>query len=119
MERGLVVGAFGVLLVGLLWAANSFAGAYGTGRAEAESQVLSRRPEVVLFTEEALPSTPAGVTHADLGQGVEPRHEYRGLRLLLQSDDRLFLVPAQWTDESSTFVVPYDDKIRLRLLAPR
>jgi hypothetical protein len=115
-ERALVFGAYGVLLVGLLWAANSFAGAYGRGRAEDESRFLERRPEIVLYTEEPLPVVPAGVTHTDLGPDVKPGHEYRGLRLLLQSDDRLFLVPARWAGGTGTLVIPYDDKLRLQLL---
>jgi hypothetical protein len=115
-ERVLTWTAFGVLLIGLLWAANSFAGAYGRGRAEDESHYLSRRPEVVLFTEDPLPAVPPGVAYTDLGQDAKPRHQYRGLRLLLQSDDRLFLVPADWSGMSSTLVVPYDDKIRLLLV---
>jgi len=57
--RVLTLTAFGVLLIGLLWAANSFAGAYGRGRAADESRYLSRRPEVVLFTEDPLPAVPA------------------------------------------------------------
>jgi hypothetical protein len=119
IERILVVTAFGVLLIGLLWTATSFAGAYGSGRAEQDSRSLSRRPEVVLFTDDPLPAVPSGVTVTDLGPDAKPRYQYRGLRLLLQSGDRLFLVPAEWTGTSGTLVVPYDDKIRLLLLAPR
>jgi hypothetical protein len=115
-ERVLTLTAFGVLLVGLLWAANSFAGAYGRGRAADESRYLSRRPEVVLFTEDPLPVVPPGIAYADLGPDAKPRYQYRGFRLLLQSDDRLFLVPADWSSTSSTLVVPYDDKIRLLLV---
>lgn len=117
-ERVLIVAAFGVLLVGLLWAANSFAWAYGTGRAEDESHSLGRRPEIVLFTDAPLPVVPPGVAQNDLGPDAKPRYAYRGLRLLLQSGDRLFLVPAEWTTGSSTLVIPYDESIRLQLLPP-
>ncbi|WP_433303572.1 hypothetical protein ACQP2F_12375 [Actinoplanes sp. CA-030573] len=118
VERVLVVTAFGVLLIGLLWAATSFAWGYGTGRAEDESHTLARRPEIVLFTADPLPAVPPGVIHTDLGPAAKPRHAYRGLRLLLQSGGRLFLVPAEWTDSASTLVIPYDASIRLQLLRP-
>jgi hypothetical protein len=117
-ERAMIVAAFGVLVIGLLWTANTFAGAYGAGRAQDEAQALSRRPEVVLFTNDPLPEVPPGVTHVDLGSDTRARHEYRGLRLLLQSGDRLFLVPAEWTPDSSTLVVPYDADVRLQLRPP-
>ncbi|TCM48739.1 hypothetical protein [Kribbella sp. VKM Ac-2568] len=115
MEGIAIVIAVGVLATGLFWTANTFAAAYGTGRAEFDAANLHRRPQVALFTRDALPVIPAGVTCNDLGQGVKHRYEYNGLRLLLASDDRLFLVPGAWTADASTLVVPYDDSIRLVL----
>jgi hypothetical protein len=118
-ERTAMIVAAGILAVGLFWTANSFAGAYGTGRAQADAENLSRRPEVVLFTREPLPAVPSGVGHADLGPGTPYRHRYGGLRLLLVSDGRLYLVPAGWSADASTLVIPYDSGIRMQLLPPR
>jgi hypothetical protein len=108
----------GLVLVGLFWAANSFAWAFGQGRAVEDALGLPAQPEVVLDTKEALVDLPQGITEVPLPTDAEQafRYRYRGLRLLLAAGDRLFLVPAHWTEEGRTLVVPYDDEIRIQLI---
>lgn len=109
-----------VVVAGAFWAANSFAAAYGRGRALDDADALARRPEVVLYARQPIRDLPAGVEQTKLpAAGKDPyRFRYQGLRLLVESQSRLFLVPAQWVPGSSrTLVVPYDDSVRLDLLA--
>ena len=117
-RRLAVVAVSGLVLVGLFWATNSFAWAFGQGRAVDQAIGLPKEPEVVLDTKEPLVDLPDGVVEIPLAAGPnrEFRYRYRGLRLLLASGGRLFLVPAHWTDGSRTLVVPYDDQIRLQLI---
>lgn len=117
VRRLITVAVSGLVLVGLFWAANSFAWAFGQGRAVDDAGQLPYRAEVLLDTKEPLADLPPGVEETPLAG--EFKHRYHGLRLLVAADDRLFLVPAPWTDQARTLVVPYDDQIRLQLVPPR
>lgn len=118
LRRLVAVVAAGLVLVGLFWAANSFAWAFGQGRAVDDALALPTQPELVLDTREPLVDLPEGVTEVPLPAGSEQafRYRYRGLRLLLAAGGRLFLVPAHWTDHGRTLVVPYDGEIRIQLV---
>ncbi|WP_433824421.1 hypothetical protein ACQP2E_19940 [Actinoplanes sp. CA-015351] len=105
----------GLLVVGLFWAANSFAWAFGTGRAYEEAGNLANRPELIIDTKDRLAEPPAGVTETPLpGDGFTYR--YTGLRLLIEADGRLYLVPAPWTVTSKTLIIAFDDEIRVQLI---
>ncbi|GAA2707138.1 hypothetical protein [Actinoplanes palleronii] len=117
LRRLITVAVSGLVLVGLFWAVNSFAWAYGQGRAVDDARRLSYRAEVLLDTKEPLIDLPPGVDETPLAG--EFKHRYHGLRLLVAADDRLFLVPATWTDQARTLVIPYDDQIRIQLIPPR
>ena len=107
----------GLVLAGLFWATNSFAWAFGEGRAYDDALKLPRQPEVVLDTEESLGELPDGVSEAVLSteEDASFRYRYRGLRLLLEGGGRLFLVPGHWVEGSRTLVIPYDTSVRLQL----
>ncbi len=109
-----------IVVAGSFWTANSFAAAYGRGRALDDAASLEHRPEVVLYTKEPLRDAPSGVEQTEVAGAAKDsyRFRYRGLRLLVESNGRLFLVPAQWiAGNSETLVVPYDDSIRIGLIA--
>jgi hypothetical protein len=114
LRRLFAVAVTGLALVGLFWAANTFASAFGRGRAIDDALDLPSRPEVVLDTKEPLVDLPPGITES--GLPGEYKHRYTGLRLLIAAGGRLFLVPAEWSDRPRTVVVPYDDEIRLQLI---
>ncbi|MGH3461601.1 MAG: hypothetical protein ACRDP9_09010 [Kribbellaceae bacterium] len=48
------------------------------------------------------------------GAGQTFNYRYRGLRLLVVGDDRLFLVPQRWTASNTTLVVPLDGDVRVQ-----
>jgi len=108
----------GLVFAGLFWAANGFAAGFGTGRAVDDATALPRRPEVVLDTKERLVDPPEGVTETPLPveEGQTYKYRYRGLRLLLATGGRLFLVPQHWDDQGRTLVVPNDSQLRLELV---
>lgn len=109
-----------LVVAGLFWTANSFASAYGNGRALDDAEDLPKRPEVILDTQEPINDPPFGVLHTELPGNVKFRHRYTGLRLLVESDHRLFLVPARWSAGSSrTLVVDNSADIRLQLAPMR
>jgi len=112
----LVVGALVVL--GLFWATNSVAGAYGRGRAADFARNLTSRPGVVLDTRDRLFLVSGDVEESALTTEVDAayRFRYRNLRLLAASDGRLYLVPANWRRGAGTVVVMPDDGVRLQFL---
>ncbi|OLT20370.1 hypothetical protein BJF78_09635 [Pseudonocardia sp. CNS-139] len=116
------VSAAGAVLVALLvvlalfWAANDFAGAVGRGRAAATLRALDERPGVVLYSAERLFLQGPGVREQSLPDDPHGRYRYRyeGLRLLIESDERLVLLPAGWTPEAGpAFVVAQDEALRV------
>ncbi|MEV6303459.1 hypothetical protein AB0M02_28885 [Actinoplanes sp. NPDC051861] len=118
IRRVVTVTAAGLVFVGLFWAANTFAWSFGQGRAADDATILAGEAEVVLDTKQALADLPEGVTSAELPDTPEDgfRYRYRGLRLLVAAEDRLFLIPADWARGGRTLVVPYDDQVRLQLI---
>lgn len=112
----LMIVLVGIATLGLFWATNSFAAAYGRGRAHQVAAALHTRPAIVLDTKERLYVTLPGVTETALAkeEGQTFRFRYRGLHVLIAAGGRLFLVPAQWNDMAGTVVVPYSDTVRIQ-----
>jgi hypothetical protein len=115
LRRVALAAVGGLVVAGLFWASNSFAAAFGASRGYDDATHLPGRPEVVIDTKEPLVALPPGVTQQRLN-GSAFHYRYRGLRLLLESGGRLFLVPARWTTQGKALVVPYDADIRLQLV---
>ncbi len=112
----LVVGALVVL--GLFWATNSVASAYGRGRAMDFARTLPDRPAVVLDTKERLFLVNGGVEETALPTDGDAtyRYRYRNLRLIAASEDRLYVAPADWRRGAGTVVVLSSDDVRLQFL---
>ncbi|MBW4721327.1 hypothetical protein [Saccharothrix obliqua] len=108
----------GSVVLGLFWATNAFAGAYGRGRAVDTASELVTRPGVVLDTEERLYLAVPGVTETVLpaADGQKFKYRYRGLHLLTEAGGRLYLVPATWSGRAATVVKPYDGSVRVQFL---
>lgn len=118
LRRSGMISVLGIVIVGLFWASNSFALVFGAGRAYQDALVFKEKPEVVLDVRERLQAVPPGVTEINLGQDSDAdfRYRYRNLRLLIESGGRLFLIPAHWTREGQTIIVPYDSNVRIKLI---
>jgi hypothetical protein len=120
VRRGCLACVVGLAVAGLFWAANEFAWAYGAGRAYDDARKLTERPSVILETRHALTDPPIGIHETALGSDGTAQdafgYRYDGMRLLLASGGRLFLVPERWTKESRTMVVAYDGEVRVQLV---
>ena len=116
MAPTLLVGALVVL--GLFWATNSVAGAYGRGRAMDFARSLSDRPAVVLDTKERLFVLDDHVEESALTHEADAdyRYRYRNLRLLSASEGRLYLAPESWQRGAGTVIVLPEDGVRLQFL---
>jgi hypothetical protein len=118
LRRGGQVCAAGLVVAGFFWAVHQFAWASGQDRAYDDAVGLPKEPEIILDTGERLTDVPATVKESELTATQEAvfRYRYRGLRLLVASGGRLFLVPQPWTEQSRTLVVPYDGDVRIQLI---
>jgi hypothetical protein len=104
-----------VMLVALLivlsafWTASTYADALGRGRAARLAAALSARPHVTVFAPKRLSIDAGGVTERRLtGDDLAYRYRYSGLRLLIRSGGKYFLLPDRWTRSSGAAIVLAD-----------
>lgn len=104
-------------LLSLFWAASLYAAALGRGRAEVLASGLDRRPGVTILSRDDLSISGPGVVAEQVNKPQSIYHfRYSGLRLLIQSGGRLFLLPAGWTrGEGAVIVLEPAEGIRLEL----
>jgi hypothetical protein len=110
------------LATNVFWATATFAEWSGRGTAMELADHLERLPSVILDTTEQLHLTSPGIDERILrtaegapADGQTYFYRYRGLRLLIQGSDYLFLVPGgTWSASNSTLVVPLDSSVRLQ-----
>jgi hypothetical protein len=113
-------GSLAIVLVALLvvlslfWAMSEYAGALGRGRAARLEAGLSSRPGVVVFSKERLNMEAPAVVETRLpGADSSFRFRYSGLRLLIRSGGKYFLLPDGWTrDTGAAVVLPDSEDLR-------
>jgi hypothetical protein len=105
-----------VAIANLFWATATLAQWSGRGEAIDLSQRLDELPSVILDTKERLYIRDPIIDESVLPEGAEQqfRYRYRQLRLLAHGDDRMFLIPAEWTPSGTTLVVPLDEHVRVQ-----
>lgn len=98
------------------WATATTAQYSGRGLAKSDAENLKQFPVVILDTKERLQLRSPGIEETALrtGTGQTFNYRYRGLRLLVVGQNRLFLVPQQWNASNTTLVVPLDGSIRVQ-----
>jgi hypothetical protein len=111
----------GLALMALFWTVALYADQTGTELARSITRHLASRTEVVLYAKERLMLTGPGVKVADIDQADSKyRYRYRGLRLLVRSQDRYVLLPVGWTrGRDSAYVLRDDADVRLEFAAHR
>lgn len=116
LRRGILALALVAIVGCLFWATATVAEWTGLGNGMRTARNLDRLSPVILDTRERLFLTDGIVeeTALPVGDGSQFRYRYRGLRLLIEGDGRLFLVPETWSEHASTIVVPLDDSVRVR-----
>lgn len=105
-----------VVATSMFWATATLAEWSGRGNARQTARHLEELPAVILDTPGRLFLTDGIVTETALptdGAG-DFRYRYRGLRLLIQGQDHMFLVPEQWSPSNSTLAVPTDGSVRVQ-----
>jgi hypothetical protein len=105
-----------VTLTCAFWATATTAQYSGRGLAKSAAKHMDRFPVVILDTKERLHLHSPGVEETALqpGAGQTFNYRYRGMRLLIVGENRLFLVPQQWNASDTTLVVPLNESIRVQ-----
>lgn len=110
--RGLLIG--GAVTLAVFWELSSFAGVVGRGNAQQIASTLHELPRVMVFSSAPLGIQAPGVTEEliKLPDGAKPddkRFRTTGLRLLVRSGGRMFLVHDGWSPQAGSVVVMTDD----------
>lgn len=108
LRRGLVSA---LVVVAAFWWVTGLAEQQGQQRAAVEARLLAERHQAVVYsvTDLYLPDG-YGIGRAALGtESSGYRHRYNGLRPLLRSNDRWFLLPVGWTHENGATVIVLED----------
>jgi hypothetical protein len=125
-SRLVIVLIWVAVAAGVFWATATVAQWSGRGLGQEQARHLHDLPSVILDTQERLflPSG-SGVREHALNQSSEQQefhYRYWKLRLLIQGDDAMFLVPDTWSAGNTTLMVPLDGNVRVqfqfRNLAP-
>lgn len=100
----------------IFWATATVAQWSGLGLAQYRALHLDELPSVILDTKERLFLTSPGINEVALppSTGQTFHYRYRHLRLLIQGNDRMFLVPDRWSPSDSTLLVRLDSNIRVQ-----
>ena len=116
LRRGVLAFALVAIVGCLFWATATVAEWSGLGNGMRTARNLDRLAPVILDTQERLFLTDGIVKETALpaAEGDRFRFRYRGLRLLIQGDGTLFLVPNRWSPSDSTLMVPLDDSVRVQ-----
>lgn len=104
-----------LVILSLFWGMTLYAGALGTGRAQALENNLAARPGVKIYSKQSLALRHPAIVETKLETlDSDYRFEYSGLRLLVYSAGKYFLLPDNWTHESgTTFVLQDSSDIRI------
>jgi hypothetical protein len=105
-----------VIAASIFWATATVAQWSGRGLAQYQAAHFNDLPSVTLDTRERLFLTEPGIGEAMLPPSAGQTFHYRywGLRLLIEGQGRMFLVPDRWSASDSTLIVPLNDSVRVQ-----
>ena len=105
-----------IITAGIFWTTATVAQGTGRGLARYQAQNLDQLPSVILDTKERLYLRSPGIEETVLpaSEGQTFHYRYRNLRLLIHGNDRMFLVPNQWSPSDTTLVVVLDGSVRIQ-----
>jgi hypothetical protein len=90
----------GLVLLGIFWSVSAYAEAIGNWSGRDMAAHLGKLPSLVLYSKVPLGLDHPGVVEEVIGdEDGNYRYRYAGLKLLLRSGDKLFILPQRWTAE--------------------
>jgi hypothetical protein len=111
VTRALVMG---FVVLSLFWATTDYARALGRGRSETVTANLTALPAVTVYSKADLSIAGPSIVRTDISSpGSVYRFRYDGLRLMIRSGDKLFLIPEGWTrTKGAVLVLPEGSGLR-------
>jgi hypothetical protein len=105
-----------VIAASIFWATATIAQWSGRGLAQYDALHFDSLPSVILDTKERLFLRDPGIEETVLpaSEGQTFHYRYRGLRLLIEGQNRMFLVPDVWSASDSTLIVPLNGSVRVQ-----
>ncbi|GHG45196.1 hypothetical protein GCM10012320_10850 [Sinomonas cellulolyticus] len=111
VERILV---FALVALLLFWGTSDYAQAVGRGLAVSVEQRVGSLPLATVYSAKRLGLSASGVTEQSMGTAEAPLFRYTGLRLLVVSGGRIFLLHDGWTlQRGRVIVLPDDSSVRV------
>jgi hypothetical protein len=109
-SRTMILALIALLMVlSSFWTASTYAQALGRGRAARLAATLSARPHVTVFSPTRLDiEAPSVIERRLTGRDLAYRYRYSGLRLLIRSGGKYFLLPDKWTHADGAAIVLLD-----------
>jgi hypothetical protein len=107
-----------LITIGLFWVVADYANVIGNARAEQLIRELPNRPDVVIYSDKRLAISAGGV-HEERLTGTDGiyRYRYSGLKLLVQTKGRYFLLPSCWCNSNRlTVILPDRENLRFDVL---
>lgn len=103
-----------LVVLAVFWGMGAYAQIVGQQQANRLASNLTLLPSVVVYSEQRLELTGVGIAESLLGSDSAYRFRYAGLRFLIRSGDRYFLLPGGWTPgEGFAIVLAESPTIRL------
>jgi len=120
LTKAQFVALSGLIAGGVFWAWGSYAATQGEMAARHVEDRLAFRTDVSVFSAQRLGLTGPGIRVDEIGnESSLYRFRYTGLRMLLRSDDRYFLLPTAWQrGRDSVFVLLESKDLRVQFIAP-
>jgi hypothetical protein len=118
--RRTVVAIF--VLVMLFWSVAVYAQARGTREAARVAATISRRPDVTVYSAKRLHLEGPTIRETELrGPDAAYRFRYSGLKLVVRSGGKWFLLPASWTpgNRGAALLLPDTDDLRVEFTPGR
>jgi hypothetical protein len=105
-----------VIAASIFWATATIGQASGRAIAQNAAKHFDNLPSVILDTKERLFLHDPGIEETVLppSGGQTFHYRYRGLRLLIEGQERMFLVPDRWSASDTTLIVPLDGSVRVQ-----
>jgi hypothetical protein len=106
-------------VIGALWLVTLHAQRTGAEFGDRFVAALPNHPEVVLYSAERLAVAGPGIAVAPIGQdGSRFKFRYTGLRMLIHTHGRYFLVASGWQQgRDATYVIGSTDDTRIDVIA--
>jgi hypothetical protein len=106
-----------LLVLALFWLVSLLAVYDGQARAVAIARGLPDATQVVLLAQDDLDISGPGVTESALA-GPRYRRQFTGLRLLIHSGGKYFVLPSGWQwGRDRVYEIPDDGRVRIELIA--